>query len=230
MDSWWQLGEVVGRRGEHLAVGEITCPFCMERGHFKTVFHREKKKPNSEKKLNFDTLRCENCAGFVMVLWSANQFGRGMRGLHEFRVLPYPLKLVTYPKHWPEEVGGYWLQAKRNIIDENWDAAALMARSTLQAAFRDKKAEGKNLQQEIGDFAEKGELPPIMKEWADNVRELGNKSAHPKPGKDPTDAQDARDIVQFLDFFLEYSYTLPHRIQEYRQRKNEAERRGKADG
>ena len=147
----------------HLTI--LTC--TLERGHFKTVFHREKKKPNSEKKLNFDTLRCENCAGFVMVLWSANQFGRG---LHEFRVLPYPLRLVTYPKHWPEEVGGYWLQAKRNIIDENWDAAALMARSTLQAAFRDKKAEGKNLQQEIGDFAEKGELPAIMKEWADPDR------------------------------------------------------------
>ena len=196
----------------------------MERGHFTTAFHAEKKKPNSKKKLNFDTLQCENCAGFVMVLWSTNQ-----RRIHDFRVLPRPLRLVTYPRHWPEEVGRFWLQAKRNVIDENWDAAVLMARSTLQAALRDKQAEGKKLQQEIDDFAEKGELPPIMKDWADNVRELGNTSAHPKPGEDPTDPQDARDIVQFLDFFLEYFYTLPHRIQEYRRRENDAERQGKAD-
>ena len=147
----------------------------MERGHFTTAFHAEKKKPNSKKKLNFDTLQCENCAGFVMVLWSTNQ-----RRIHDFRVLPRPLRLVTYPRHWPEEVGRFWLQAKRNVIDENWDAAVLMARSTLQAALRDKQAEGKKLQQEIDDFAEKGELPPIMKDWADNVRELGNTSAHPK--------------------------------------------------
>ncbi len=217
MDNWWQLGEGYGQHGEELAVYQITCPFCMERGNFKTVFHAEKKKPNSDKKLNFDTLECGNCAGYVMVLWSASEHGYG-RGLHNYEVLPWPLKFEKYPEHWPEAIGRYWLQAKRNIRDENWDAAAVMARSALQIALRDCEAKGKNLKQEIDDLASKGVLPPIMKDWSDHVRELGNDSAHPDPAQGPTNPQDARDIVRFLDFLLEYLYTLPHRIQQYRER------------
>lgn len=102
-----------------------------------------------------------------MVLWSAGEYSP----LHNYEVLPWPLKLEKYPDHWPEAVGRYWLQARRNLKDENWDAAALMARSALQVALRDHKAQGKNLRQEIEDLAKKGILPPLMKEWSDNVRE-----------------------------------------------------------
>ncbi len=219
MDSWWQLGEWYGQQGEELALYQNICPFCMEKGNFKTVFHAEKKKPNLNKKLNFDTLECGNCKGYVMVLWSATEHGFG-RGLHDYRVLPWPLNYERYPEHWPDAIGRYWLQAKRNIRDENWDAAAVMARSALQIALRDNGAKGKNLKQEIDDLAAKGILPPIMKEWSDHVRELGNESAHPDPKQDPTNPQDAQDIVRFLDFLLEYLYSLPHRIRQYRERAN----------
>ena len=163
MDSWWQLGEDYGQSGENLALYQITCPFCLERGNFDTAFHAEKKKPNSSKKLNFDTLKCGNCGGYVMVLWSASEHGF-LQGLHNFRVLPWPLNFEKYPEHWPEAVGRYWLQAKRNIQDENWDAVVVMARSALQLALRDNNAIGNNLKQEIDNLAEKGILPPIMKE------------------------------------------------------------------
>ena len=83
MDSWWQLGESYGQLGEKIAQYQIICPFCMERGNFKIAFHAEKKKPNSDKKLNFDTLECGNCEGYVMVLWSASEYGYG-QGLHDY--------------------------------------------------------------------------------------------------------------------------------------------------
>ncbi|MBU0676855.1 MAG: DUF4145 domain-containing protein [Verrucomicrobia bacterium] len=220
MESWWSLGEGSGQYGHDLALYEITCPFCMEAGNFKTAFHAEKKKPSGSKKLNFDTLECGNCKGYVMVLWSASTMG-GSHGIHAYRVLPWPLKLERYPKHWPETIGRYWLQAKRNLRDENWDAAALMARSALQVALRAKEAQGGGLKREIDDLAAKGILPPIMKDWSDNVRELGNESAHPKPEQEATDPQDARDVVRFLDFLLEYLYDLPHQIEEYQGRTQE---------
>lgn len=222
MDSWWQLGEGSGYRGSDLALYEITCPFCMERGNFNSAFHVEKKKPNSNKKLNFDTLECGSCKGYVQVLWSATEHGYG-NGLHDYRVLPWPLKYEKHPEHWPSTVGRYWLQAKRNIVDENWDAAAVMARSALQLALRDNHAHGNNLKQEIDDLAAKGVLPPIMKEWSDQVRELGNDSAHPAPSQDPTKPHDAIDIVRFLDFLLEYLYSLPHQIKQYRERASKKE-------
>jgi len=219
MSSWWDLGESSGYDGGELSLWRITCPFCSEKGDFSVASHSEKKKPNSEKKLNFDTLKCGNCAGYVMTLWSANSGFRSR--LHDFRVLPWPLSIDSHPEHWPEEVGRYWLQAKRNLIGENWDAAALMARSSLQVALRDNGAKGSTLKKEIEDLSSKGILPPIMKDWSDNVRELGNESAHPKPGQPPTELRDAKDIVNFLDFLLEYLYTLPHRIEQYHKRDEE---------
>jgi len=214
MDSWWKLGEWSGNRGKELAIHSIECPFCEETGNFSTVHHEEKKQPNGNKILNFDTLKCGSCASFVLVFWSASY------SLHSYRMVPWPLKLNQYPEHWPESVGRFWLQAKRNLKDQNWDAAALMARSALQASLREQKAEGKNLKQEIDDLAIKGILPNVMKDWAHNVRELGNESAHPDPQQGPTDPEDARDIVGFMDYLFEYLYTLPHRIEEYRKRHN----------
>lgn len=212
MDSWWDLGEWSGQMGEELALYGITCPFCMERGNFKVAFHAEKKKASSHKKLNFDTLECGNCKGYVMCLWSA-----GHR-LHSYRVLPWPIRIEKHPEHWPEHVGRFWIQAHRSLADENWDAAAVMVRSALQAALREQKAEGANLKQEIEDLAAKSLLPPLMKDWSDTLRELANDSAHPRPDQPPTNPQDAKDIAQFLDFLLEYLYSLPHQIKQYRER------------
>lgn len=214
MDSWWELGEGTGIVGEDLALYNIGCPFCLERGNFKIAFHAEKKKPNGAKQLNFDTLECGNCKGYVMVLWSRSSISR----VHQYYQLPYPIMIEKFPDHWPEAVGRYWIQAKRNISNQNWDAAAVMARSALQSALRDYKAEGNTLNYEIKNLAEKGILPPIMKEWSDNIRILGNESAHPLPENEAINSQDAIDVVRFLDFLLEYLYTLPHRIEVYRKR------------
>ena len=218
MDSWWSLGEGMGYSGDKLFMHEITCPFCLENGNFKTVFHAEKKKANSNKQLNFDTLECGNCKGYVMALWSAGEYGHN---IHDYKVLPWPLRLESFPNHWPADVGRYWLQSKRSLNDENWDAAALMARSALQVALRNQKAKGSNLKEEIEDLTSKGILPSIMKEWSNEVRELGNESAHPAFGQPATNPKDARDIIEFLDYLLEYLYTLPYQIEQYRERRKE---------
>ena len=224
MSSWWSLGEGVGQFGEELQMHEITCAFCLERGNFKTVFHKEKRKPNSSKILNFDTLECGNCKGYVMVLWSAGEHSLGFNNnIYDYKVLPWPIKLTSFPKHWPEEIGRYWLQAKKNLNEENWDAAALMARSALQIALRNQGAKGRTFKDEIEDLTLKKILPPIMKDWSGEVRELGNDVAHPVPGQDETDPNDARDVINFLDFILEYLYTLPHQIARFRKRKTSCE-------
>lgn len=218
MDSWWRLGEGMGQRGGELAVHQITCAFCLERGNFRVEHHAELKKPNGTKRLNFDTLQCGRCTAYVLVLWSASEhFVR--QGLHDYRVLPWPLTFEESPEHWPQAVGRFWLQAQRSLQSANWDAAAVMARSALQATLRDKQAIGANLKQEIHDLAAKGLLPPVMKDWSDNVRELGNDAAHPTADRPPTSPQDARDVVEFLTFLLECLYDLPDRIDKYRQRR-----------
>lgn len=219
MRSWWDLGEGSGFSGKTLEPYRLTCPFCLERGNFELEHRAQKKKANSAKALNFDTWRCGNCAGYVLVLWSAQEFP-GSRSLYSYQVLPWPLKLDRFPEHWPEAVGRYWLQAHRTLAEENWDAAAVMARSAMQVALRQNDASGKSLKHEIDDLATKGILPPHMKDWAHELRELGNDSAHPGPSQTKTNGDDAKDVIEFLDFMLQYLYDLPHQIDQYRKRRS----------
>ena len=218
--SWWELGEGSGHLGKDLALHKITCAFCQERGNFKLAFHEEKKKPNSEKKLNFDVYKCVSCAGFVHVLWSAEGWNGG---LHAFEVLPWPLRTKPEPpEHWPAEISRFWVQAHDTAASENWDAAAVMARSALQQAVRSQGASGgnrNNLQTEIDDLSNRGILPPHMKEWAHELRLLANDSAHPSGSTTESSQQDVSDILEFLDFLLVYLYNLPHDISEYRKRR-----------
>lgn len=219
MSNWWDIGEGYGQLGDSLAIYQIECAFCNEKGNFQTVSSFQKKNPQSGKIIHFDTLRCENCVGFVMVLWSADSTSGN---IHDYKVLPWPIKIGIGPKHWPDKIKRFWKQAHSSIIAENWDAAALMARSALQAIMRDQKAVGKDLFSEIKDLSKKGQLPPIMKEFSEEVRELGNSSAHPKVGVPETPPKDAKDIVEFLDIVLDYLYNLPKKINDYRSRKNKS--------
>jgi hypothetical protein len=222
MESWWELGEGMGFSGDRMEVWRLTCAFCGEKGNFGLAYHAEKKKANSNKKLNFDLYQCRNCMGFLHVLWSAGEFTSGFHGLYNFKVLPWPTGKPDPSEDWPDAVQRYWIQAQDSVKNENWDAATIMARSALQFAVRDKGAQGKNLKAEIEDLATKGVLHPLMKDWSNEVRELANDSAHPDPNAPPTQPQDARDITQFLDFLLMYLYDLPKHISDYRERRNSA--------
>ena len=217
MDSWWSLGEGYGYRGDTLSLYQIQCPFCLEKGNFELEHHAEKKKPNYGKKLNFDTYKCGNCAGYVMVLWSASEYGGG---LHNYQVLPWAIGKLKAPEYWPEEVQRFWLQAHESVKNEIWDAAAVMIGSVLQVALRLNKAVGSNLKSEINDLATKGILPPIMREWSDELRLLRNDSAHPKTEQATKNPQDIKDAIEFLDYLLKYLYDLPKQITEYRTRKD----------
>lgn len=91
--------------------------------------------------------------------------------------------------------------------------------SAVQLIARKLEAKGSNLKQEINDLADRGLLPPIMKEWSHDIRELGNDAAHPAPGAEGTTQKNAQDVVEFLDVLLGFTENLPHRILEYRARK-----------
>jgi hypothetical protein len=217
MESWWELGEWSGHNGSAVQLWRLTCPFCKEQGNFALAHHAEKQKANSRKKLNFDLYQCKNCMGYVHVFWSAAESGVG--SMHDFLVLPWPIGKAKPSENWPPDVQRFWTQAHESLGIQNWDAAAVMARSAVQVTMRDKGAVGKDLYSEIEDLAKKGDLSPLMKEWSHEVRVLGNDAAHPRASVPPATSEDARDVVQFLDSLLRYLYDFPKLISDYRARR-----------
>jgi hypothetical protein len=212
--NWWDFGEHTGYSGNKLSTHRIVCGFCRESGNFKTTHHVEKKDGSNYKVLNYEIFQCVNCGNYTMVFWS------GSSQLHDYKTLPWPTETTNFPEHWPKDIGQYWMEAQRSLEGKNWNAAAVMARSAVQLALRYRNAVGNNLKQEIDDLAAKGLLPPVMKEWSHEVRELGNDSAHPTPASSAgTESKDANDVVQFLSTLLQMLYDLPHKIEQYRARK-----------
>ena len=138
----------------------------------------EKLNESTSKKLGYEFLQCGNCGNYSMVFWS----GSNMTQSHDFLVIPPYYQTTRFPEHWPKDIGQYWLEAQRSLEGKNWNAAAVMARSAVQLALRYHNAVGSNLKQEIDDLAKKGLLPPVMRDWSHEVRELGNDSTHPTPG------------------------------------------------
>jgi hypothetical protein len=224
MTSWWDFGEWMGFDGNELAIHLITCAFCEEEGNFSVIHHEQRKHADRPKVLNYDILKCGNCGNLMMAFWSAAQMSI-RHGIHDFKVVPWARKTTRFPEHWPADVGRFWVQACRSLEGQNWDAAALMARSAVQLITRYLEASGRNLKEEIDNLADNGILPPIMRQWSHEVRVLGNEGAHPSPGGAGTEAQDAKDIVEFLTFLLTMTYDLPHEIEQYRERRNVKKKR-----
>ena len=223
MSSWWDFGEWSGQSGTSLALYQIKCAFCNEFGNFELAHRETKQKSNSRKVLNFDTYKCGNCANFVMVFWSPSEDNVGGHGLHNYIVAPWPRGIGDGEDYWPTAARRHWKQAHSNLNNNNYDAAALMARSALQVITRDQGATGNTLYEEIESLATSGVLSPTIKDWSHEVRELGNPVAHANPDDEETSAEDAEDIVKFLDFLLKYLYDLPKQINDYRNRRNPQE-------
>jgi hypothetical protein len=164
-----------------------------------------------------------------MVLWSASEHFSGSMGggLHNYEILPWLMSIGDGSENWPKTVRRFWKQAHDSLRNENYDATATMARSALQAVMRQQGATGHGLKAEINDLAARGILPTTLKDWAHELRELGNESAHPSDDGEEEEYEanpnDAQDIVKFLDFLLEYTYDVPKRIDAYRQRKEPPE-------
>ena len=98
-------------------------------------------------------------------------------------------------------------------------AAAAMAGRALQAATRHLGAKPGKLNNEIDQLGENGILPKSMVEWTHEIRLLRNIGAHPDAVETAVEEDDAKDVVEFLDYFLVYTYDLPKQIEDYKERR-----------
>ena len=100
----------------------------------------------------------------------------------------------------------FYKQATNNLPND-WDAAGVMFRKTLEAALKDKfpSIQG-TLNQRINEAANQQKLTPEMAQWAHQIRIDGNDAAH---GDKPLSQKDAQNLADFTRLVLLYLFTLP---------------------
>lgn len=114
---------------------------------------------------------------------------------------------TTAPANAPDNVTSFYLQGMDNLTRRHYDAAGTMFRKSLDTALRRLDPSGKGtLQQRIDKLPAVIAITPSMREWAHQIRELGNDAAHEE---DPFTEQEATTLQAFTELFLTYTFTLP---------------------
>jgi hypothetical protein len=95
-------------------------------------------------------------------------------------------------------------------------AAILMARSVVEAIAKDKGITDGNLKKKIAALEEQQLISPLVREQADEIRYFGNDMAHGDFAL-PVDAADAREVLDFLDVFIDAIYQQPAKLLAMKQ-------------
>lgn len=159
---------------------------------------------------NYSIEECNNCEQHFLVATHASTGER----------------LAIYPKTLSQIVDSLVPAPIRQDFEEallcysvsSYRGAAALARRTVQVICLDKGAgKSKKLQEQIDELFTNGVITKDIKEWAHEVRFLGNDAAHPT--KNEVTKEDAKDILELLESLSEVLYITPAKATERKKRR-----------
>jgi hypothetical protein len=129
----------------------------------------------------------------------------------------FPEEVTTdIPQHTPPNIENFFKQALDSMKRENWDSAGTMFRKTLDVTTKDIGGDSKKkLYDRIEQLANNGKITDDLKNWAHEIRDIGNDASHED---DPFKSEEAKDIHAFTDLFLRYVYTLSCMLEARRKK------------
>jgi hypothetical protein len=149
---------------------------------------------------------CNSCDYFMLI--------QRTRGLIT-RILPTPLP-KSVDERIPEPIKTDFTEAYLCLSVGAYRGAAVMGRRALQNICLEKGAkEGASLQTQIDWLFSEGIITKELKDWAHEVRYVGNDAAH--PNKQLVTQNDAEDIINLLEQFADVLYIAPHIAAERRK-------------
>ncbi len=99
------------------------------------------------------------------------------------------------------------------ILDDSPRASAALSRLAIELLVDELKAEGKTLNNKIGDLVSKG-LPVTIQQALDAVRVIGNNAVHPGKIDMSDDKEMAITLLKFINIIVQNQITQPKLINE----------------
>jgi hypothetical protein len=154
---------------------------------------------------------CDTCHGILVYL----DFGERYEAEHfEDSDLVWPKKKTLHESA-PKDIQRIYEEAA--LIQWASPAAfAVQIRRGLEAICLDRKVEQRNLRPALSELAKKGEIPPVLAEYTDVLRLLGNIGAH-WTGQQVHPLQTPA-IDDFFRAVIEYIYVAPSKLKEFKDR------------
>lgn len=157
---------------------------------------------------------CETCHGILVYFDLGDQIDQ--IGTHDFTLadLTWPQK-KTLHKAVPKHIRDIYEEAAM-IQEMSPDAFAVQIRRALEAICGDRGVEEQNLQTSLKSLAERGEIPPVLAEFTDVLRLLGNIGAH-WTGQRVHPLQTTA-LDDFFRAIVEYIYVAPSKLKEFKDK------------
>ena len=122
----------------------------------------------------------------------------------------------------PEEIRLDYIEALKCKTIGASRASCTMFRRALQGALQNLDSKGNSLEEQINSLEY---IPSSIKDWAHQIRILGNWGAHPdKDGLRDINSQDVEDAMEFCTNFFKFIFILDQRVKEAKER---SKRKGK---
>ncbi len=139
-------------------------------------------------------------------------------GFRPVALYPAPPKL-TAPEHVPPATTQDYKEAMDSLWRQNWTSAGIMFRKVLERSTMEISPDGVDfgkmtLSRRIDALADRHKITPAMKDWADLIRLEGNQAAH---GDEDFSRESAKQIQEFTELFLMYTFTMPERVRLARE-------------
>lgn len=124
-------------------------------------------------------------------------------------------KPIDAPDYLPDNIRHFFLQGADSLRRKGYDAAGTMFRKSLDVALKHLHPEGKGtLHKRIDALPQELGITPAMKQWAHEIRDLGNDAAHEE---EPLAESEAKALHAFAEMFLTYAFTLPGMLKERKE-------------
>lgn len=173
---------------------------------------------DAHRHINILLLQCAHCHnGVVGKYYGAAEFENWIRTEGQ---TPPPHLLGLWPKaelpdapnYLPDNIRSFYFQGFDSLRRKSYDAAGTMFRKCLDVTLKRIHSEGKGtLRKRIDALPQELGITPAMKEWAHEIRDLGNDAAHEE---EPFTESEAKALHAFTEMFLTYTFTLPRMLEE----------------
>lgn len=197
----------------------VICPHCGNETNLEVVYSIETPEKvysmnDPDDFIELDTTyyltQCKTCLSIA--LYCDTEADEKQGKLSEAYIC-YPAQKL-YHDYIPLSIRETYTEAKR-IKNISPTAFAVMIRRGLEFICKEKKAKGRNLNQQLRDMGKSEIIPHTLVEMGDTLRFLGNLGAHATEYK--IDRNEAQAMDDFFSAMIEFVYIAPEKLNKVKE-------------
>lgn len=205
------------------------CPYCDTKATYSAFYDpREHMSKLKEGRLYHVLAYCDNekCGRVILLIFKGVTMttDRGYEYIDTELVDQYPKRTPKSHKSIPRQVADDYIEAIKCFDIDAWKATVAMCRRALQGSVIEKGAKKERLVDQIDELYDQQIITKDIKDWAHEIRLTGNIGAHPdKDGLENVTKEDAKELIDFMEEYLNYVYIMPSKVESKRAKKAKLE-------